>query len=454
MKSKKFDGTDVKKILTGIVLDKAVCARVASQWAGAGLFDATWANLVAGMAIDHFRIYGTPPGHLMRGLFEEWARTTSAGDETVESVETFMQHTSDEAYADSSEYILDLAGRHFNKVAMKRALEAIQDDLDRDDLEDAQLRFEKHRNVNLGVGSYAEQAKDIEVWLRAYEKDRERPLVRYRGDLGRFFGPAFQRGRLFAFTAPDKTGKTSWLIDFAFRALEDRNRVAFFDTGDGNEEEFTKKIGARATKRPVYECECKYPRKWLENGVDYETKVVEAHDPFLAFRQVRNVCRSENALRSSFHSSSSISAEGIDGLLEQWSSAEDWRPDVVVIDYADILAFPSGHKTELDAIDETWKRLRRMSQERHCLVITATQASSLAYSEESKLITKKHFSGRKTKNAHVNGMIGINVTPDERDGGLARINKFAWRHGRHNEKEYVTVAGCYEVGNPVILSKR
>lgn len=453
MKSKQYDGTDVRKILVGIICDKSVCARISSQWTSAGLFSASWSNLVASLAIQHYRDYGTPPGDRLSHIFEDWARTTVSSDAIIESIEKFLIGLSDESRDDPPEYILDLAGKHFNKVRMLQTVDAIRDDLEREDVEIAEDRLAKHRHVNLGAGEFVEQAKDAEVWIEAYERQHEIPLVYYHGQLGDFFGSAFQRGRLFAFTAPDKTGKTSWLVDFTYRALRNRNRVAFFDCGDGSKEEFTKKLGARATCKPVFDTTCNYPTSW-EKELEFEERTIVAHDPLEAFQKLRADCKSADALRSSFHPSSTVSAADIDGLLEQWSAEDDWRPDVLVIDYADILAGMGKGKDDLSEIDETWKRLRRISQERHCLVITATQSSSLAYGDESGLITKKHFSGRKTKNAHVSGMIGINVTDEERSKGMARINRFAWRHGKHSEKEYVRVVGCYDIGNPVILSKR
>ena len=106
----------------------------------------------------------------------------------------------------------------------------------------------------------------------------------------------------------------------------------------------------------------------------------------------------------------------------------------------------------LREIDETWKALRRLSQQRHCLVVTATQANALAYGDGSKLLTRKNFSGRKTKLAHVNGMIGIVRNEQEIDTGRCRVNWIVRRSQHFNEHRACRVAGCYAIASPAMKS--
>ena len=55
---------------------------------------------------------------------------------------------------------------------------------------------------------------------------------------------------------------------------------------------------------------------------------------------------------------------------------------------------------------------------------------------------KKHFGGRKTKMAHVNGMVGIQVTPAEKEKGICRLNWIVRRGARYSE-----IAPCWAAGN-------
>lgn len=453
-----YEAADVRKILTGMITDRTVVARIASQWQPVGLFSASWANIVGTLAVDHFKKFGVPPARLMPSIFEDWAKSTVQPEQEVAAVEQFLVAIDNDHHEECADYLIDLAGKHFNKVAMERMIEAVSADLKHYEVDAADERLQKHRKINLGVGSFTEPLTDPENWISAFSHERMTPLFSYRGPLADFVGDAFQRGRLFAFMAPDKTGKTAYLIDAAYLGLRAGCRVAFFDTGDGIEAQFRQRLGQRACQMPLYPGTYKIPigvgATW---GDELEHREVELQglDGITAFRAVRDVSRSERSLRTAFHGADSLSATDLDTILAEWDRSQDWRPDIVIVDYADILAPPSGVKDELSQIDATWKTLHRIAQQRHCLVLTATQASALAYTmSDTGLLSKKHFSGRKTKLAHVDGMLGINVTSDEKERGMARINWIVRRAAAYNERHFCRVAGSMAIQCPTMLSKR
>jgi hypothetical protein len=123
---------------------------------------------------------------------------------------------------------------------------------------------------------------------------------------------------------------------------------------------------------------------------------------------------------------------------------------VIVIDYADILANPPGFNESRDATNATWKHLRRLSQERHCLVVTATQADAASYRAET--IDASNFSEDKRKLSHVTGMVGINSTPEEKENSMQRLNWVVLRESEFNVTRCVHVASCIDIGNPAVKS--
>ena len=114
--------------------------------------------------------------------------------------------------------------------------------------------------------------------------------------------------------------------------------------------------------------------------------------------------------------------------------------DVVVIDYADLLATDSRddfrHRENLK-----WSNLRGLAQIFNCLVVTATQSDANSYS--ARTITKKHFSEDKRKLAHVTGMIGLNQTESEERDEEMRLNWVVLRRGKRGAS--VTVQTDFEV---------
>ena len=456
--SRKYDGSDVRTILIAMVTNQAVCSRIASRWPQEGLFDSQWANLIGGWCVDHQRKFGTPPDKRITDRFRRWADNSAIDEGVISAIENFLRALSDQferterdADAPDDQYLIDLAGRYFNQVRTKAANKQAQVEIENGRYEDAYNRMVSIRRVELGSSVLHHPADDFADWNYACQEDRRRPLITFPGDVGDFIGDAFVRGELYAFQGPDKTGKSSILRDITYRACRARRRVAFFDTGDGNYEEFLINLGCRAAETAEFSHLTEFPDGFDDEGkLKTRERRLDQINAIDAFRAFRKICRAPDALRVECHPNSTLSIAGIDSILGEWER-DGWRPDVVVIDYADILAPPEGVTDALQQIDQTWRGMRRLSQSRNCLVITATQSNSAAYGNDKKLLSRKHFSGRKTKNAEVNGMIGINVSEDERKQQMARWNWVVRRKDRR--KGAVVVAGCFDIGNPVICSR-
>lgn len=458
MKQRRRDGSAVRSVLAGMVVDRTVCSRIAGQWTPPGLFDAPWANLVGGWCVEHLREYGEPPNGRLRSLFANWVADADPPKETVEGVEKFLRAADEErerSEQTNSDFVLDQAGRHFNEVRLKQAMERAEELRDVGRVDEARAELTGITRVQLGVGCTIKLGLDYDAVRQAYDEDRKRPLVSYPGMIQGFIGRWFVRDSLFAFMAPDKSGKSVYLMDAAHRAARNRHRVAFFDCGDNSQDQVIRRFGARAALMPSeenYKKRVKVPLTVNGDGeVECEFRTFDSPaSPQRAWRAIRRATRGVDRLRVECHPNSSFSVIDLEAKLSEWEMEDGWTPDVLVVDYADILAPPPGVRETLDQIDDTWKRLRRLSQERHCLVLTATQASAAAYSDKAGVLKKQHFSGRKTKLAHVNGMIGINVNDQSRQTGVTWLNWIVRREGRYSENRQVPVAGCWPWYSPIV----
>ena len=315
--------------------------------------------------------------------------------------------------------------------------------------------------MNLGVGEFIEPEKDIAVWNQAFEKTARRSLISYPGALGKLIGDSFHREGFIAFMGVEKAGKSYSLMDATYRALRQRLKVAYFEAGDLGQDEVIARIGQRCCRLPLRPGEYTIPEgdskasnfdaDVVFKKIRYDSQV-NANSSYKAFLKVT---RGRSLLRLCSYPNSTLTVSEIDGLLEQWS-AEDWVPDVVVIDYADILAPPPGFLDVKEQIDEVWNHLRRLSQKWHCLVLTATQASANSY-DQTQPLSRKNFSGRKTKLAHVSGMIGLNTTkrPSGDDQPLPIVwNWIVRRDAQFSEGNGVEVYGSIDVGCPIIRTKK
>lgn len=342
------------------------------------------------------------------------------------------------------------------------------------------------------------------------------PIVRYPRQLGEFWNAQMVRGGFVALMGSDKRGKTFWLLDIAMRASRQKAKVAFFQAGDMTEDQQIIRIGVYLTKKsnlkkysgkmyqPVRDCvwnqldscdreerECDFGifknrsdealrneitldeliEKYKDNPdyhpcyncKQYQSRqlgavwiqtvdtgnpltVDEAKEAFTAF-----FIKNKRQFKLSSHANGTLSVKQMKALLDVWEKQDDFVPDIVIVDYADLLV-PEVRMEFRHQQDAIWKGLRNLSQERHCLVVTATQADAKGYVKNR--LTIGDFSEDKRKNAHITAMWGLNQDPKGREKklGIMRINEIVIREGDFSNLNEVTVLQNLRRGTPFLSS--
>lgn len=261
---------------------------------------------------------------------------------------------------------------------------------------------------------------------------------------------------------------TYTLIDIAWRAMLNRRKVAFFQVGDLSERQLYSRFLVKASRRPLratsWPARVRWPisittppRGELCASVEFKEKVYDSPlNPDLAWeackKVMRDKVRSERSyFRCSVHPNFSISAQGIRSVLLEWVR-DDFIPDVVVIDYADLLTPSPGTQKhdKRDQVDTTWKQLRALSTEFHCLLVTATQANRESF---DRTLMKRSCVGEDVRKlAHASGVVGINVTAQDKERQLSRLQWLVLREGEFFMDRVVHVAGCLALSAPAVLS--
>lgn len=146
-----------------------------------------------------------------------------------------------------------------------------------------------------------------------------------------------------------------------------------------------------------------------------------------------------------------LSVAQIEAQLDLYKQ-EGFVPDVIIVDYADILDDePGSHKEDMrNRINISWMAMRRLSQERNCAFITATQAKVEA--RKKARVDQWDTSEDKRKLAHVTAMLALNQTPAEKREGIMRISVLAAREMDFDTEYNVEVLQCLELGKPVLCS--
>jgi hypothetical protein len=460
MKVTRRDASLAKTVLTRMVLDKHVLGTVAAKHkAKDELFASRAENLVAGWAIAHYHKYRKPPGRDIGRYYDRWA-ASQEDDEVASFVSTFLEHLSEESRkngkAISSDFAVDLARDHFDLVRAERLSEELQAAVRRGDAEKVKALTDKFRPTSFGDGGIVEILKDREVVEEAVNTIGKPVFTWKDAALDGYFGDTFQREMLIAFEGMAKVGKSFFLQEAAFRALACGCKVAFLEVGDQSRNQLARRMVARMADRP-YKADAlvRYPVK-MEPGEPPEItfdkrsypEQIGPDEAHAARRKFRNLYGGD-ALRLSVHPNASITAKGVDHKLEEWKR-DGWVPDVLLLDYADILAPMDGKVDSREQINATWMELRAISQRWKLCLVTGTQTDADSY--DAKLIRRKNFSGSRTKNDHAVVLFGINQTSLEKEQGIFRVNAPAGRDFEFGDTKVVYCASCLAVANPCVLA--
>lgn len=464
MKVKKVkSGKDEKQILLAMIVDDMVCSRISSVWKEE-LFASKYANLVGGWCINFYNKYGKAPRNAIERLYDKWAQK-SKDKETAEMVDTLLSGLSKSHNQKNfdAKFELDHAEEYFNKVRLKRSAKRVAEYIDEEDTRKAYEEFNDYSRLTLQRKNAILIGKDWDILERAFSAKNLKPYVQYKGALKKFMGPFLSKNSFIAFIAPDKRGKSFWLLDVAFRAWMQGKRVAYFDTGDMTDEQVLRRIGSRCSGKPYRKQKYRMPVSIRRNKKDDTLVAKVAFDEkrsrkSLTLREAkksiqacqRKTGREPGSFRLICAPAETMSVADIRAQLIQWKNEEKWQADVVVIDYADLLAAPSEISEYRHQINRSWAQMRAISQELDCGVLTATQANAASY--KSELMGRWNFSEDKRKLAHVTGMIGINANMQEQERGIQRLNWIVLREGEFHYSKCVHVANCLAITNPAVKS--
>lgn len=504
MKLKRMDASIDRQILTGMVVSDKFLKAIQPIYRSE-LLMTPFTITVADWCIDYLSKYSCAPGKHIQDIYKSKHREGSLDDDQADLISEFLTGLSDEYERKDKfnvEYLLDQAERLFRQRSLKYLAEDINAMLATGELEEAENALSDYKKLERPVSMGINPLDSMEAYQKAFES-REEPLFRLPGAYGEMVNPHFVRSGFVAFLGRAKIGKTWRLMDIAFRAVKERCNVAMFQVGDLSQNDYMLRQGVHLAKKsndkrycgdiyvPILDCELNQncgegcPNK--KNGVppvhneegELDMDLVGKHEPCTdcqkehSFRgavwytirkkvkplewreawkatQVWRKRYRANGFMLSTHSNSSINVAGIEAQLDLWEQYNNFVPDVILIDYADILAPEDARKEKRHQEDERWRALRRMSQDRHCLVITVTQTNRGGFGEET--VKVENIGEDKRKLDHVTALFSLNQNEKEEEAGIVRIGNLLVREGKRDVMKQVRILQSLETGQPYIAS--
>jgi replicative DNA helicase len=131
-----------------------------------------------------------------------------------------------------------------------------------------------------------------------------------------------------------------------------------------------------------------------------------------------------------------LSISGLKAYLDTLEQQKNIVPDVLIVDYADLMQFGSNKAEDMRVeVGKLYKQLRGLAVERNICVVTASQINRSGTS--SKKIDATHIADDFSKIGTVDTLLIVQSTQEERDLNLARIFVASGRNDEDKFEIYV-----------------
>lgn len=450
----KIDGHREKQLITYSITSTEFIKQLAPL-CKKELFKTAYAREVYGWCADYYTEFGRAPGKDIADLYMLHKSTLEEDD--ADLIGKFLENIS-ETYEETPQN-LDYIVKQSVEYLKMRSLEILRDELSMaitaKDYTAGESSVVSFSRIEQYKCSAVNALTDTDAIVDAFSTEEE-TLFRLPGAVGELFGDA-KRGDFISFLASMKKGK-SWALWYcAQHAMESGNNVLFI-TLEMPINQMLRRIWTSFTAKPKTKRLVKIPFFYKDNDGDEKWRVDHAEEEREAFEPT---AASIDAWRASYKKyfrkgdlrlvsmpSRSVTVKDVESYVSNLEYFENWIPDVIVLDYADLLS--SKLKGEVrHQLDDIWASLRRVSLERNICILTASQSGRAGINGDA---TEENIAEDIRKLAHVTKMIAINGTKEERANGLLRLASIAERDDAAIFDQ-VYIANAFDLGRFALDSR-
>ena len=397
--------------------------------------------------------YKQVPGEHTLDLVEECGNKDPDRAEFYERVFESLQAVRDGVNAD---YVLRQANTFARYQRLKVSMRDALDELGKDDetgLQQAEavlaraLKPTANTTIDLGVDVFRDPLRTIQ-FLEAPDEPFETG-IEYVDKLG--LGP--RRKQLHLLMGLSGRGKSWWLIHLAKTAVQYHRRILYVSLELG-EKSITQRLLMSLfsfTKTPRHVDTTRLvTKKGQLRGFRQQTleglPALFANNSDAKLRRVleRNQYRGRLIVRSF----SSLSVQQLIAHLDLLEYREHFVPDMVLIDYPDLMQWKGNYREPYQGSMEVYRELRALAVERNFALPVVTQSNRAGVGKA--LLDESNMGGDIGKYQLSDVCVTYNQTDAERALGLARLY---WAKGRDDADKFtILVTQKYDMGQFVLDS--
>lgn len=439
-----------RRVLSNLIMSTDLLAR--TRMAGdPRLFESGPSRAVATWVWEYFDRRGEAPGRAISDIYCQRSSELQAAD--AELVYDFLSTMSDEWAPTNTSLAADMAMGYFKQRAVAMLAEDLERAVKANDVSHAERLIADFIQPTIRNSHAVDISKDGQAVFRAFNSDDEE-LFRLPKVLGKVIG-TFVREDFVAVCAPPKRGKSWWLLAIGIIAFLQGLRVLICSL-EMTESQVIRRIWQYITgcsrwgeEAPCPEFTEAGPNQWALEDRTFRTARVDSSPEGIRAVQDRLAMYNRGGrLEVKTWPTGSLSVAGLRAELKSMEVYDQFIPDVIVLDYADIMDHGKGNLDERHRLNSTWMALRGLAQERKCAIITGSQTGRQTVGG-TKDAGDADVSEDIRKLAHVTKMIVLNQTEEEKARGIFRVSCKTQRDEAAT-MEQVVCTSCLSIGRPFL----
>ena len=498
-RTKPEDSQTERYILIATIMSENVCRSLKNSY-DTDFFQTKPTKEVSKWVMDFFNQYDAAPYQEIQSIFEMKSKAGKIEPDLEEEIERLLSDISaefEEWEEFNEQFYIELGHNYFKKRSFIILSEKIKEHAESDDVDQAEKEYSNFTKVQeqLDTSRNVVSKEGVED-LKMSVQNKPPHLFKLPGALGNMIGP-IERETFIGILGREKIGKTYCLMHFAITAARKGLNVAMIETGDLTKDQLDSRFYSYFTRKtsrpekegtyyiPILDClhnqkeNCDYAdspsvvaKKSKQNGQEENSFIVNINDPsVINDHEVCTACRREKsfapsiwwkeeriktwgwkdaerkATRFADRFKGKIITEAFPMSTVKASDIRDWVinkqkrdgfiPDILIVDYPDILLPEKSNDQYRHQENEKWMILRQISQEFHICVIVTTQADAKAYTRDT--LQLDNYSEDKRKYGHTTHFLSINQSELEAQLGCARMATLLLREDTVKTNSQVTV---------------
>ena len=500
----KTDLTVEKQILTSFIVSDELLHQF-FKITKIEYFESSYIREVVSWILQYYAKHQESPRTYIQSIFDYKTAEGQVSEVQSRLIEQLLTELSTQFEAQNEvnvEYYSEIIEKYFKKREIQLTTDHVKYLLNEDRVEEAELQLVGYNKIARVTSDFINPLEEGSI-KKTFE-ERQSDFFRFPGALGNFLGE-FERGWLIGLSGPFKRGKTWYAQEFGVQGILSFRNVLFFSL-EMSERQMNERLYKRLTvtgdirktyEFPIFDCKhnqtgtCTRPERqnrevlyndeklWniipppfrryrdympcsfcRDNGeleqfyypaVWYEPRRRPEYEERRISTKLRNLRMYLPYIRYKCYPRFSANVADLKRDIQMIEYLHDFIPDIIIVDYADILKPEDKMGDGFEKEDRTWIALSQMAMERNALVVTPTQVTKAG--QDAKQQGIKHQARWVGKLGHVDAMLALNQTEKEQKKGLMRVSILAHRHKKFSPSHNCYVLQNLDLGQPHLDSQ-